>query len=146
MALDSPKFLTPALRGSWFLVAGILMGLSIVFFERDPSGRVGLWVGMSIFFAILLIYRVSLKYHLDDSGITQTHLWGFFQGTRLDYQNLTDVEIRTTFASRIVGVSHLILATNGSQPYLTILSQKDPERLRELFMRFRKLKAPEHLG
>jgi uncharacterized membrane protein YdbT with pleckstrin-like domain len=120
----------PSLAGGWFLYLGLIMGPAIIIFERDPQGRPALWIVMTAFFLVMILHRLSVAYYLDDKSLTQRSWWGLLGPVVIEYRDITGVDIKYSFASRISGTGHLFIATHGDSSYMTILSQKDPEKLK----------------
>ncbi|MDR1164591.1 MAG: hypothetical protein LBO66_01730 [Deltaproteobacteria bacterium] len=128
---ESPRVLRPALAGSWFQVLGIFLGISIVYFERDPEGRATLWIALSLFFLCLFLYRLGMKYVLNSTGIAQIAFFGLAKPRFLEYRHITDVETRHNFATGVVGLAHVIISSGGLKPVMILIAQKEPEKLKE---------------
>jgi hypothetical protein len=130
---DDTLTLRPSIIGSWFLFCGLFMAFAIIFYERDPQGRLGIWYIMGGFFSYLIFYRLFQSYVFDDVSI---HVYSFFGETgSVRYRDISDIEIRETFPSRISGTPHLLIFSKGQ--VLTLLSQKDAELLRERILKLR---------
>ncbi|MDR2461394.1 MAG: hypothetical protein LBE38_11570 [Deltaproteobacteria bacterium] len=121
----------PSLIGSWFLFLGALMGPAIIIFERDPDGKVTLWLLMTAFFVILILHRLSTSYFLGEKSIKASSWWGLISPSTLAYSDITTVETRLTFASKVVGTGHILLGTHGDPAFITLIAQKEPEKLKD---------------
>jgi hypothetical protein len=78
----------------------------------------------------MAIHRLSITYYLDDTGLTASSWWGLFKISRLDYEDINSLEVRLSFASRLAGCGHILVGTHGDSGYITLISQRDPEKLK----------------
>jgi hypothetical protein len=112
------------------------MGPSIILFERDPAGRNVLWILMTVFFALMLAHRLTASYELDGKKLTAKSLFNvFFPPPSIPYEDIDDVETRRTFATGVVGCGHVFAISADRMTRITLLAQRDPERIKELLER-----------
>ncbi|MDR2404766.1 MAG: hypothetical protein LBE27_00140 [Deltaproteobacteria bacterium] len=128
---DNTLTLRPSLIGSWFLFLGFFMALAIIYFERDPQGRVGIWYALSGFFLAFIIHRLSQKYIFDNDSIRVISFMG--ESNRIQYKDIQEIELKDTFATRVAGAAHLLIYAKGK--VVTLLSQKDAPLLRERILK-----------
>jgi uncharacterized membrane protein YdbT with pleckstrin-like domain len=136
--------LRPSIIGSWFLFLGLAMGPLIIIFDRDPQNRNALWILMTVFFGILILHRLSVTYKFKDNSLIVTSWWGIFSPVTIAFKDIMRIEIKVTFASRVGGCGHLLVATYEDNAYLTILSQKNAEKLKTTLERLAKAAKAEN--
>ncbi|MDR1080787.1 MAG: hypothetical protein LBQ79_07450 [Deltaproteobacteria bacterium] len=134
--LKDARHFRPSLIGSWFLFAGLLMGPAIILFDRDPEGRKMLWIVMTVFFLGLILHRAGMSYRMDGRALSIRRWWGILGETVIPYGEISQVEVKRSFASSVAGRGHVLLATGGGA-WETLLSQKDPEALQDELERLR---------
>ncbi|MDR2338945.1 MAG: hypothetical protein LBF40_02260 [Deltaproteobacteria bacterium] len=119
--------LRPSLVGAWFMFAGFLLAIAIVVFEQDSSGKDIVWYGVAGFFLVLLVLRLTQRYELDDETVCAHYLLG--SPFKVRYREITEIELRESFAGKLVGTAHLLIHTKG--PILTLAGIKDAQALRD---------------
>ncbi|MDR0548009.1 MAG: hypothetical protein LBI10_01130 [Deltaproteobacteria bacterium] len=136
MTVNSPPAqFGPAVLGGWYLFVGALIGPAIVYFERDPHGRLWPWILLTIVSLGLILHRFSLTYRYDGEKLSVDSFWGLGRRESMFLADLSRVETRYSLSSNLFSLGHLYLTSDlPDDPGLAIIAQKRPEELAETLM------------
>jgi hypothetical protein len=124
------KTFKPALKGSWVLLFGALLGPIIVITGRHRDGPIWPWVIMTTVFVALFLHRLSLLYAISDSKLTSRSWWGLGQTEEITLSAIDRIEIIRSFSMRLVGCAHLIVHSNrSSEGNISLMAQNNAENL-----------------
>ncbi|MDR2442279.1 MAG: hypothetical protein LBE31_02010 [Deltaproteobacteria bacterium] len=106
------------------------MGPLIIYSGRDPSGRLWIWLCMSLVFLALLIHRSSLIYELTPDRLTAYSWWGLGLPEKISLKSLDQAVVMRSLSMNLVGCGHIYLSSSRSdEAGLTILAQVKAEKL-----------------
>jgi hypothetical protein len=128
------KRIRPSLKGSWVLLFGIILGPAIILSGRDPSGRIWLWILLSLFFVAFFLHRLSLLYIISDDSLIFQSWWGLGRPEKISLNAIDRIEVFHGFSQRLVGCGHIhVHSADPQEGSITIVSQpKAPELASEL--------------
>jgi membrane protein YdbS with pleckstrin-like domain len=124
------KIFKPALKGSWVLLFGALLGPIIVITGRHRDGAIWPWVFLTTVFVALFLHRLSLRYTISDSKLTTQSWWSLGQPEEISLSAIDRVEIVRSFSMRLVDCAHIIVhSAFSAEGSLTLLAQSQAEQL-----------------
>ncbi|MDR1110089.1 MAG: hypothetical protein LBP92_05185 [Deltaproteobacteria bacterium] len=124
------KRFKPALKGSWVLIFGAILGPAIILTGRHREGPVWPWVVLATVFVALFLHRLGLRYAISGPGLSISSWWGLGRSETVTLSAIDRVEVIRSFPMRLVGCAHLIIHSSlPSEGSVALMAQDDAESL-----------------
>jgi hypothetical protein len=120
--------LKPAIKGSWVLLFGSLLGPAILITGRNRDGTIWPWVILTTIFVAFFLHRLSLQYTLTDTQLISTAWWGFGQPEVVTLSAIDHLEIIHSFSVKVINCAHIYVHSSlSSEGSIVLLAQNNAD-------------------